>query len=170
MDCVQFEELISDYLDCGLAHPSAFEPVSPALAAERPPRTLHQACPQGHAAAVRRPAGDHPLPRGAAARWRGWGRAAGSVGVDGRTSGRAAGGHGGRDVVGGKGRLNFLYSILIISQDDQLVSQEERHRAIDSVKDVRLLDSDHFILWRQPEALSQAVLEALPHSWARADE
>jgi pimeloyl-ACP methyl ester carboxylesterase len=59
---------------------------------------------------------------------------------------------------------------VIIGQDDQLVSQEERHRAIDSVKDVRLLNSDHFILWRQPEALSQAVLEALPHNWARADE
>jgi pimeloyl-ACP methyl ester carboxylesterase len=50
---------------------------------------------------------------------------------------------------------------VLLGHDDELVSDDDRRWAIDNLDDVRLLETDHFIVFRQPEAISQAVIEAL---------
>jgi hypothetical protein len=39
-----------------------------------------------------------------------------------------------------------------------------RSWAISLLDDVRLVDSDHFVLWRQPEVIADVVLEPLATS------
>jgi pimeloyl-ACP methyl ester carboxylesterase len=55
-------------------------------------------------------------------------------------------------------------STVLIGRDDQLLPQSEKQWAVDNLQDVRLLDNDHFIIFRTPEIISQTVLEALPTS------
>jgi pimeloyl-ACP methyl ester carboxylesterase len=55
-------------------------------------------------------------------------------------------------------------STVLMGRDDQLVPQNERQWAINNLEDVRFLDSDHFIIFRAPDLVSSAVLEALPAS------
>jgi pimeloyl-ACP methyl ester carboxylesterase len=53
---------------------------------------------------------------------------------------------------------------VLIGRDDQLVPPKERQWAVDNLEDVRILDSDHFIIFRAPDRVSSTVLEALPVS------
>jgi hypothetical protein len=55
-------------------------------------------------------------------------------------------------------------STVLIGRDGQLIPQNEKQWAIDNLEDVCLLDNDHFIIFRTPEAVSRTVLEALPAS------
>ena len=50
---------------------------------------------------------------------------------------------------------------VIIGEADELISSDERQWAIDNLTDVRVIDSDHFIPFRQPEAIGHIVLDAL---------
>jgi pimeloyl-ACP methyl ester carboxylesterase len=51
-------------------------------------------------------------------------------------------------------------TVLLGAQDD-LLTVEDRHAAAERVADVRVLDCDHFVPWRQPQAVVDVVLEAL---------
>jgi pimeloyl-ACP methyl ester carboxylesterase len=53
-------------------------------------------------------------------------------------------------------------STVLIGRDDPLVPQDERQWAVNNLDDVRLVDSDHFIIFRTPDVVSSIVLEALP--------
>jgi hypothetical protein len=44
---------------------------------------------------------------------------------------------------------------------DDVGGPEMRSWAISHFDDVRLVDSDHFILWRKPEVIADVVLEPL---------
>jgi pimeloyl-ACP methyl ester carboxylesterase len=50
---------------------------------------------------------------------------------------------------------------VLLGRTDQLVTDEERRWATDHLNDVRFLETDHFVAFRQPEAISDAVIEAL---------
>jgi pimeloyl-ACP methyl ester carboxylesterase len=50
---------------------------------------------------------------------------------------------------------------VVLGRHDELVSADERAWVTENVKDVRWLDTDHFILFRQPEAITEVVVEAL---------
>jgi pimeloyl-ACP methyl ester carboxylesterase len=50
---------------------------------------------------------------------------------------------------------------VLIGRNDELVSAEELGWATEHLNDVRLLDTDHFIPFRHPEAVSEVVVEAL---------
>jgi pimeloyl-ACP methyl ester carboxylesterase len=54
-----------------------------------------------------------------------------------------------------------ISTTVIIGEADELVSSEERQWAIENLTDVRVIDSDHFVLFRQPEAIAHIVLHAL---------
>jgi pimeloyl-ACP methyl ester carboxylesterase len=56
---------------------------------------------------------------------------------------------------------------VLLGRDDRLVSDEERRWASDNLTDVRFLESDHFLAFRQPEAISDAVIEARDADSAR---
>lgn len=47
------------------------------------------------------------------------------------------------------------------------MTDEERSWASDNLTDVRFLETDHFVAFRQPEAISDAVIEALDADPAR---
>jgi pimeloyl-ACP methyl ester carboxylesterase len=50
---------------------------------------------------------------------------------------------------------------VLIGDADELVSSDERQWAIDNLTDVQLLDSDHVVLFRQPEVITQIILDTL---------
>ena len=50
---------------------------------------------------------------------------------------------------------------VLLGRSDPLISEADREWVAAHVQDVRLLDTDHFILWREPEAVADAILEAL---------
>ena len=56
---------------------------------------------------------------------------------------------------------------VLLGRTDQLVTDEERRWATDHLNDVRFLETDHFVAFRQPEAISDAVIEALNPNRAR---
>jgi pimeloyl-ACP methyl ester carboxylesterase len=56
---------------------------------------------------------------------------------------------------------------VLLGRADQLVSEKERRWASDNLADVRVLETDHFVAFRQPEAISDAVIEALDTYSAR---
>jgi pimeloyl-ACP methyl ester carboxylesterase len=63
-------------------------------------------------------------------------------------------------------RCTFPTTVLL-GRTDQLVTDEERRWATDHLNDVRFLETDHFVAFRQPEAISDAVIEALNPNRAR---
>jgi pimeloyl-ACP methyl ester carboxylesterase len=50
---------------------------------------------------------------------------------------------------------------VLLGSQDPIVPEEEQRRAAELVPDLRLLDCDHFIIWRDPSVVSGVVLEAL---------
>jgi surfactin synthase thioesterase subunit len=50
---------------------------------------------------------------------------------------------------------------VVLGRHDELVSADELAWVSEHIKDVRLMDTDHFILFRQPEAITEVVVEAL---------
>jgi pimeloyl-ACP methyl ester carboxylesterase len=52
-------------------------------------------------------------------------------------------------------------STVLLGRQDSLMSDEERQGAKSLRADVRVLDTDHFIPFRQPEIIAQTILEAL---------
>jgi surfactin synthase thioesterase subunit len=56
---------------------------------------------------------------------------------------------------------------VLLGSHDELVSADERVWVSENVKDVRWLDTDHFILFRQPEAITEVVVEALENRSTR---
>lgn len=50
---------------------------------------------------------------------------------------------------------------VILGRTDALTSEAQRRWAIDTIPDVRVVDSDHFIPFRQPQAIVDAIIEAL---------
>jgi len=50
---------------------------------------------------------------------------------------------------------------VLIGREDQLLLAAQLDWARDNLEDVRLMDTDHFILFRHPDVISHAVLEAL---------
>jgi pimeloyl-ACP methyl ester carboxylesterase len=53
---------------------------------------------------------------------------------------------------------------VLLGIDDDLVPAEERERAKQCTDDVRLLETDHFIIVRQPELVSKVIIDALQES------
>ncbi len=53
---------------------------------------------------------------------------------------------------------------VIIGSADDLISADDRERASEQFEDVQILPTDHFILFRHPDAVSDAVLRALRRS------
>jgi pimeloyl-ACP methyl ester carboxylesterase len=62
-----------------------------------------------------------------------------------------------------------IRTTVLLGREDQLVPDEDRRWANDNLDDVRLLETDHFMLFRQPEVISQVVLEALEAGLAPPD-
>nr|WP_281357209.1 alpha/beta hydrolase [Cellulomonas septica] len=50
---------------------------------------------------------------------------------------------------------------VLLGRQDVLTPEAEQRLAADRVADVRLLDCDHFVLWRDPAAVSVAALDLL---------
>jgi pimeloyl-ACP methyl ester carboxylesterase len=50
---------------------------------------------------------------------------------------------------------------VLIGERDNLLSEADRKWAEGHLDDVRVMDSDHFIIFRHPEVVAQLVLEAL---------
>ena len=50
---------------------------------------------------------------------------------------------------------------VLIGRQDVLTAEAEQRLAADRVADVRLLDCDHFVIWRDPAAVSRAALDLL---------
>jgi pimeloyl-ACP methyl ester carboxylesterase len=50
---------------------------------------------------------------------------------------------------------------VIVGEADELISSDERQWAMDNLTDLRVIDSDHFIPFRQPEAIGDIVVDAL---------
>jgi pimeloyl-ACP methyl ester carboxylesterase len=50
---------------------------------------------------------------------------------------------------------------VLLGRHDELMSADEVAWVTEQVKDVRMLDTDHFILFRKPDAISDVVAEAL---------
>lgn len=53
-------------------------------------------------------------------------------------------------------------STVLLGRHDTMISAEAQDAALALEADVRILDTDHFIIFRQPEVVASAVLEALP--------
>lgn len=51
---------------------------------------------------------------------------------------------------------------VLIGRADHLIGEDEREWMRTNLSDVRFIDSDHFIIFRQPELVALAVLESLP--------
>jgi pimeloyl-ACP methyl ester carboxylesterase len=56
---------------------------------------------------------------------------------------------------------DWIPTTVIVGEVDELISSDERQWAIDNLTDVRVIDSDHFIPFRQPEAIGDIVVDAL---------
>jgi pimeloyl-ACP methyl ester carboxylesterase len=54
-----------------------------------------------------------------------------------------------------------IRTTVLLGRDDDLVTADERAWVTQHVEDVRLLETDHFIVFRQPEAVVAVVQEAL---------
>ena len=54
-----------------------------------------------------------------------------------------------------------IATTVLAGRSDPLLTDAERRWATDHLDDVRLLDTDHFIIFRQPEVVATAVLEAM---------
>ena len=50
---------------------------------------------------------------------------------------------------------------MLIGESDKLLSEADRKWADEHLDDVRLIDTDHFIIFRHPELVAQLILEAL---------
>lgn len=50
---------------------------------------------------------------------------------------------------------------VVLGLADPLVSEAQRQWAIQTIPDVRVIDCDHFILFRRPQAIVDAIVEAL---------
>lgn len=50
---------------------------------------------------------------------------------------------------------------VLLGLDDDLVPAEEREIAKQCTNDVRLVETDHFIIFRQPELVSKVIIDAL---------
>jgi pimeloyl-ACP methyl ester carboxylesterase len=50
---------------------------------------------------------------------------------------------------------------VLIGERDTMLSGADRKWAADHLDDVRVMDTDHFIIFRHPEVVAQLVLEAL---------
>lgn len=50
---------------------------------------------------------------------------------------------------------------VLIGESDNLLSEADREWAEEHLDDVRVIDTDHFIIFRHPEVVAQLVLEAL---------
>jgi pimeloyl-ACP methyl ester carboxylesterase len=61
----------------------------------------------------------------------------------------------------------IIPTTVLLGRTDQLVTDEERRWASDHLDDVRSLETDHFVAFRQPESISDAVIEALDPNRAR---
>jgi hypothetical protein len=46
-------------------------------------------------------------------------------------------------------------------RQDQLLSDEQRSWATAQLDDVRVLETDHFVIFRDPDSVSRAVIQAL---------
>lgn len=56
---------------------------------------------------------------------------------------------------------------VLLGRDDHLISEADRHTIETKVPDVRYLDTDHFILFHQPETVAETILEFLHSARAR---
>lgn len=50
---------------------------------------------------------------------------------------------------------------VLIGRHDQLLSDEQRSWAAEHLDDVRVLETDHFVIFRDPDSVSRAVIEVL---------
>ena len=50
---------------------------------------------------------------------------------------------------------------VLIGESDNLLSKADRKWAEEHLDDVRVIDTDHFIIFRHPKVVAQLVLEAL---------
>ena len=50
---------------------------------------------------------------------------------------------------------------VLIGERDNLLSEADRKWAVEHLDDVRVIDTDHFIIFRHPEVVAQLVLEAV---------
>lgn len=50
---------------------------------------------------------------------------------------------------------------VLLGQTDELMTDADRQGAMDLLDDVRVLDSDHFVLFRHPQVIADVVMEAL---------
>jgi hypothetical protein len=50
---------------------------------------------------------------------------------------------------------------VLIGDKDNLLPEVDRKWAEEHLNDVRVIDTDHFIIFRHPEVVAQLVLEAL---------
>jgi hypothetical protein len=49
----------------------------------------------------------------------------------------------------------------LVVERDNMLSEADRKWAKEHLDDVRVIDTDHFIIFRHPEVVAQLVLEAL---------
>lgn len=49
---------------------------------------------------------------------------------------------------------------VVLGRNDQLISEADQQWAQAHLDDVRLLDTDHFVILRRPEAISRVIVEA----------
>jgi hypothetical protein len=49
----------------------------------------------------------------------------------------------------------------LVVERDNMLSEADRKWAEEHLDDVRVIDTDHFIIFRRPEVVAQLVLEAL---------
>ena len=54
-----------------------------------------------------------------------------------------------------------ISTTVIIGSADDLISDDDRARASKHFVEVQILPTDHFIIFRHPEAVSDAVIRAL---------
>jgi pimeloyl-ACP methyl ester carboxylesterase len=50
---------------------------------------------------------------------------------------------------------------VLIGQRDNMLSEADRKWAEEHLNDVRVIDTDHFIIFRHPDLVAQLVLEAI---------
>lgn len=48
---------------------------------------------------------------------------------------------------------------VVVGRDDPLVPEQDRHAARERCPDVRIVEGDHFLLWRSPGLVARTVLE-----------
>lgn len=52
-------------------------------------------------------------------------------------------------------------TVVLLGRDDDLVGDRQRRWVDDQLRDVRVVDSDHFVLFRRPDLVADSVTEAL---------